>query len=87
MADRRLIRAVPIIVVLLIAAIGLGWIATGHWRRGAAVLAAAAAVGAVLRLLVPDGSVGPLAVRSRTFDVIFLGGLATLFTVATTIGL
>ena len=60
--------------------------ATGHWRRGAAVLAGAAAVGAVLRLVTPEGSIGPLGVRSRAFDVTFLLALAALFTVATTVG-
>lgn len=85
-ADRRLSRAVPIGLVVVVGLVGLLWIATGHWRRGAAVLGAAAAVAAVLRLVVSDGSIGPLGVRSRLFDVLFLLALAVLFTLATTVG-
>jgi hypothetical protein len=85
-ADRRLVRAIPITLVLLVAAAGLLWVAGGHWRRGAAVLAAAAGFAAGLRLVVPDGSIGPLAVRSRAFDVTFLGALALLLALATTVG-
>lgn len=86
MADIRLIRAAPVVVVVLIGAIGLLYIASGHWRRGAAILAAAAGVGALLRLLLPERWIGPLAVRGRTFDVVFLGALALLLTLATTVG-
>jgi len=84
-ADIRLIRAAPVVVVVLIGAIGLLYIASGHWRRGAAILAAAAGVGALLRLLLPERWIGPLAVRGRTF-VVFLGALALLLTLATTVG-
>lgn len=85
-ADRRLVRALPVALVLLVAAIALVVIGTGHWRRGAAVLGLAAWVGAVLRLTVPEASVGPLAVRGRAFDVTFFAALALLLTLATTIG-
>ncbi|SDP00650.1 Protein of unknown function [Nakamurella panacisegetis] len=81
----RLRRLVPITVVVLIVAIGLVIDATGHWLRAAAVLGAAAGVGALLRLCVPERAIGPLRVRGRTFDVLFLGALALLFLVATTI--
>ena len=86
MTDRRLVRAIPLTVVLVVVAVGLLVVATGHWRRGAAVLGAAAAVGAALRLLVRDGSIGPLGVRGRAFDVTFLGVLAVLFIVSSTVG-
>jgi hypothetical protein len=87
MTDRRLVRALPITVVLLVAAVGLALVLGGHWRRGAAVLAVTAGVAALARLFVPDGAIGPLAVRSRAFDVLFLAGLALIFVLGTTIGL
>lgn len=86
MVDRRLVRAVPVTVVLLVAAAGLILIALGHWRRGAAVLGAAAWVGAILRLTVREAAIGPLGVRGRTFDVAFFAAFGLLFTLATTIG-
>ena len=86
MPDRRLQRAFPLTLVLLVAVVGLAWIATGHWRRGVSVLAAAAGIGAVLRLVLPQRAVGPLGVRGRAFDVLFLGVLAALFAVGATVG-
>lgn len=85
-ASPRLIRALPISLVVGIVVVGLLWIAAGHWRKGAAVVGSAAAVAAILRLVVPGGYIGPLGVRSRLFDVLFLLGLAVLFTLATTVG-
>lgn len=73
-------------MVLLVAVVGLLLVAGGHWRRGAAVLGAAAGVAAVLRLVVPDGLIGPLGVRGRTFDVVFLAALAVLLGLTTTVG-
>lgn len=73
-------------VVLLVAAAGLVLIATGHWRRGAAVLGAAAWVGALLRLTVREAAIGPLGVRGRAFDVMFFAAFGLLLTLTTTIG-
>ena len=84
--DRRLVRALPITAVLLVAGVGLLLVAIGHWRRGAAVLALAAGVAVLLRLSIPDGLIGPLGVRSRAFDVAFLVVLALLFALGTTVG-
>jgi hypothetical protein len=72
-------RAIPITVVMLIAAIGLLLFATAHWRRGSVLLGVSALVGAGLRAVVPDALVGVLAVRGRTFDVLFLLVLAASF--------
>jgi len=72
-------RAIPITVVMLIAAIGLLLFATAHWRRGSVLLGVSALVGAALRAFVPDALVGVLAVRGRTFDVLFLLVLAASF--------
>ena len=86
MTDPRIRRLVPVVVVVLIVVVGLVFVATGHWLRGAAVLGAAAGVGAILRLCVPERAIGPLRVRGRIFDVLFLGVLALLFTLASTVG-
>ncbi len=72
-------RAIPITVVLVIAAIGLLLFATAHWRRGSVLLGIAALVGAGLRAFLPDRSIGVLAVRGRTFDVIFMLALGAGF--------
>jgi hypothetical protein len=84
--DRRLVRAIPLTVVLLVVGTGLVIIATGHWRRGAAVLGGAAALGAVLRSVVRENAIGPLGVRGRTFDVSFLTVLAVVFITGSTVG-
>ncbi|MTD14275.1 DUF3017 domain-containing protein [Nakamurella sp. YIM 132087] len=78
--DRRLLRAVPITLVLLAVAAGLALIATDHWRRGAATLGGAAALAAVFRLVLPEQLIGVLAIRSKTFDVVFALALAALMT-------
>ena len=82
MIDRKLLRALPIAVVLALVVIGLLLVATDHWRRGAAAFAAAAVVAAVLRLVLSQARVGVLAVRSRAFDVVFLLLLGAAFVVA-----
>ncbi|WP_037365883.1 DUF3017 domain-containing protein [Nakamurella lactea] len=72
MIAARTRRAIPITIVLTLVAIGLILYTLAHWRRGTVLLGAAALVGAGLRAFVPDAQIGVLAVRSRTFDVIFL---------------
>jgi hypothetical protein len=54
----------------------------GHWKRGAAAMAAASGIALILRLILPGRYVGPLAVRSRRFDVAFLLVLTGLLTAA-----
>lgn len=73
-------------MVALVGVVGLLFTYSGHWRQGAAVLAAAAGVGAIFRLAVPQRWIGPLEVRGRLFDVAFLGLLALLLGLATTVG-
>ena len=41
-----------------------------HWRRGVGILALAAFVAGVLRLVLPTQRVGMLAVRARWFDAV-----------------
>lgn len=82
----RVLRAVPITVVLLIVAAGIILAVLGHWRRGSAAFALAAGVAALVRLVAPTRVVGVLAVRSRRFDVVFLALLAALLaTMAVTV--
>ena len=42
---------------------------------------AAMVLAAVLRIVVPAEQLGPLAVRSKTFDIAFTAGLAVIFAV------
>lgn len=72
MATGRLVRALPMTAVMLIVAVAFALIVTAHWRKGAAALGVAVLLGAVLRLVLPENRLGPLAVRSRTFDVIVM---------------
>ena len=85
--DGRIGRLVPVAVVVSIVVVGLVFVLAGHWLRGAAILGAAAGVGAILRLCIPERAIGPLRVRGRAFDVFFLGALALVFTLATTISM
>ena len=86
MAETRILRLVPVLTVVVVVAVGLVFVSTGHWLRGSAVLGAAAGIGAILRLVVPERAIGPLRVRGRLFDVFFLGAIALMFTLASTVG-
>lgn len=66
---------VPAALVLGIAAAGMLRVLTQHWREGAALLAGALLVAAVLRAALPDDRAGLLAVRSRVIDVVLYVGL------------
>jgi hypothetical protein len=71
MADPRVIRTVPITVVLTIVVVALIMIALAHWRRGAIGLGLAMLVAGLLRALLSDRTIGVLAVRGKRFDVSF----------------
>lgn len=60
----------PFLLVLLIVAFGFcySFIASGHWLRGVSVMAVGLAVAALLRLVLPSGRAGMLAIRTRAFD-------------------
>lgn len=79
-ADQGTPTWLPAALVFAIAATGMLRVLTEHWREGAALLAAALLVAAVLRAALPDDRAGLLAVRSRVIDVaIYIGlGLVTL---------
>ncbi|MGY1602650.1 DUF3017 domain-containing protein [Geodermatophilus sp. SYSU D00815] len=69
-----LLRQLPLAAVLLGVGVGLLMVALEHWRAGLLVTGLAVVGGAVLRLLLPVRLAGFLAVRSRTVDVLLMGG-------------
>jgi hypothetical protein len=74
-------RQLPLLAVLVLVALGLVIVATDHWARGTVVLAAGMLLGAGLRLALPERRAGLLVVRSRTFDVAALTGVAAAMVV------
>ena len=78
MAKKPWRNAVPTIVIALFVSAALTLVAVARFRRGATVLGAALMLTAAMRLYLPEDRMGPLAVRSRTFDVLFCGGLGSL---------
>lgn len=73
----------PSCTVLLLFAAGMAIAGTGHWRRGAFVMGAAALAGGVIRWVLPQQWAGMLAVRRRWFDVLLmLGAGAVIWLVA-----
>ena len=73
---RALASLGPWWLVGLVVAGGLGWLILGHLREGGYVVVAGIALAAVLRLVLPVPRGGGLEVRSRSLDVLMLGGLA-----------
>lgn len=51
----------------------MAFVAAAYWRRGLVLVATAAVLGGVLRLVLPTRRAGWLAVRSRSVDVLCLG--------------
>lgn len=86
MVDRRVLRAIPIGIVLVVVAVALILIATAHWRRGAFVLGVAMLVAGTLRWALNERTAGVLAVRGRRFDVLFSYALG-LFLILLTVGM
>jgi DUF3017 family protein len=74
------------LVVLAAGGVGIAIVWSGDWRLGIRFLAAGLCAAALLRLVLPARDAGMLAVRSRIFDVVLLGGLgAALLFLAQTI--
>jgi len=65
--------------------LGLAVFALGGVRAGGFLVAAAVALAAVLRLVLPTARAGGLAVRSRTADVLTLTALAVALAVVTAV--
>jgi hypothetical protein len=76
-----LLRQLPLLGVLVAVGGGLLVVTFGHWRQGLVVIGLTLVVAAVLRLLLPERSVGFLAVRSRPVDVVLMAGAGTALTV------
>jgi hypothetical protein len=76
------LRNLPMIIVLALAATGLGYAGAvpPHWLRGVLLLAFAMLLAGVFRLVLPVRQAGLLAVRSRVADVLCYagGGLAII---------
>jgi hypothetical protein len=78
---RRRARAqAPFLTVLLVVVAVFAYLALQptHWRSGTAVFACAMLLAGLLRLVLPSGRAGLLAVRGRWWDVLcyaVLGGL------------
>jgi hypothetical protein len=60
------------LLVLAGSAVGLVIVTQGSWRLGVKWIAAALALAAVVRLVIPDNQAGMLAVRRRSLDVAIL---------------
>lgn len=85
-ADRRLLRAIPITLVLIIVAVALVLISLAYWRRGTFALGAAMLLAGVLRAVLSERTIGVLAVRGKGFDLLFYF-LTAAFMMGLTIGI
>ncbi len=65
----------PMVVVTLVIAVAVVFVASDRWRRGAFFFGGATLLAAAFRLCLPTERVGLLAVRGKPFDV---GALALL---------
>jgi hypothetical protein len=70
-ADRPILRAIPITVVLSIVVAALVLIAFAYWRRGTFALGVAMLLAGVLRVMLSERTIGVLAVRGKGFDLLF----------------
>lgn len=74
---------VLIAAVLVVAVVFLSW---DRWRRGTFFFGGATLLAAAFRLLLPTERVGLLAVRGKTFDVVWLTVMgSTIIVLAATI--
>jgi hypothetical protein len=65
----RIANEAPALVVVAVGVAGIVAAAQHHWRKGLYVVAAALALGALLRLVLPTRRAGTLAVRTKPVDV------------------
>lgn len=72
--------------VLAATFVGLGVVATGHWRGGVHIVAGALVAAAGMRLVLPARDAGMLAVRNRFLDATLLTAVGVaLWLLASTI--
>ena len=83
MADRRDLPADefpsnpwPLMVVLAVLTLGLVLLGLGRWRSASLIIAAAAGVAALLRLVLRARVAGLLVIRRRWVDVVGLAAMA-----------
>lgn len=67
----------PLLLVLVFFLIGVGLVATRHWRRGSVMIGGSWVLAGVLRLLLPERVAGLLVVRGRWFDIALAVGAGT----------
>jgi len=75
-SDRPILRAIPIAIVLAIVAFALILISLAYWRRGTFALGIAMLLAGGLRAALSERTIGVLAVRGKTFDLLFYLGVA-----------
>jgi hypothetical protein len=77
-SSRLELRNAPALTVVVLAGLGLAYVALApkHWLRGVLVMAFAMGVAALLRTVLPARQVGLLAVRSRFLDALWYAGIA-----------
>lgn len=81
----RRLHQLPTAAVVVVLLTGLGGVSFDHWRKGAIVMGGAPLLAALVRLLLPAREAGPLAVRSRAFDVVLyalVGGAVVALAIA-----
>ena len=79
---KQIWREWPLVLVLAVAGTGLWIVADDHFGGGTVVFALGVCLAAVLRAVLPNGSVGLLQVRSRFVDVLTLAALGGAMLVA-----
>lgn len=72
---RRFLAQWPITIVLLVMLTAITFVALDEFRIGSILLSVGVLLAFALRAVLPTSRVGLLAVRSRTVDLIVLGGL------------
>lgn len=82
---RRGFKEWPILVVLLGVGAGLVYMGLADFKQGSMVVAIFVCVAAVLRIVLPERSIGMLKVRSRVVDVMSLLILAVALTIITVV--
>lgn len=78
-ADLRpdFLRPWALLLVLVFFAIGVGLVATRHWRRGSVMVGGSLVLAGLLRWVLPERSAGLIVVRSKIFDVALGLGVGT----------
>jgi Protein of unknown function (DUF3017) len=71
----RFVREWPLILVLAVVAASLWIVADDHFKRGTVLFALAICLAALLRAVLPNGTIGMLRVRSRFVDVLTMAAL------------